>query len=208
MKKLGNTVLLAVCFLTLLLCFFAGTIRSMVRHQAKVFSVIPPPNLLRNGDLILRQGNSFVSEVMKNFSLTEKKYSHAGIIHLEGGKVFVYHIIAVDNGKPSVMLKEPISLFCNSTDNSSYAVFRTNANPVDVDREATKLFASHPQFDTYFDLSTDSLLYCTELVYKVFEKACPNKKIIHLSNLKGHEFVACDNLYLGNDSKLIYSYSY
>lgn len=208
MKRFGNLLIAFLCIMTLVLCSFAGIRSREGVKRAQISSVLPPISLLKSGDIILREGNSFVSDVLKDFSQKEKRYSHAGIIHIEGPKAFVYHIIAAENGKPSYMLKELLALFCNSTDNNSYAIYRTVADGVAVDRKAGELYLTHPQFDAQFDLGTDDKLYCTELVYKVFRSASNGKKIINLSHANGRDYVACDNLYLDNQSRLIFSHSY
>ncbi|MBL0103858.1 MAG: hypothetical protein IPP51_08935 [Bacteroidetes bacterium] len=176
MKKFGNLLIAFLCLITLVFCSFAEIRAGRTKRSVKISAVVPPVSLVKSGDIILRDGNSFISDVMRDFSQKDKRYSHAGIIHIEAGNIFVYHILPAEKGHSSFMLKEPIALFCNDLDNNSYAIYRTKADGVAVDRKAGLLYQSHPQFDTQFSLSTDDKLYCTELVYKVFLSASNGEK--------------------------------
>ncbi|MFM7234723.1 MAG: hypothetical protein ACKOZM_09035, partial [Flavobacteriales bacterium] len=53
----------------------------------------PDLTALRNGDIIFRHGRGMVSNTLLSLSQTDKRYSHAGVIAIEEGVVFVYHCI-------------------------------------------------------------------------------------------------------------------
>jgi len=67
-------------------------------HNLKVANnkVVFPEEIRTNlqpGDVILRSGKGFISNVFRQFSVKDKRYSHAGIIDSENGKFYVYHIL-------------------------------------------------------------------------------------------------------------------
>ena len=49
--------------------------------------------LLQNGDLVLRTDDDVVSASLRNFSVTDKSYSHCGIVYFEDSAWYVYHLI-------------------------------------------------------------------------------------------------------------------
>src|ERR1044072_715970 len=52
--------------------------------------------LVKEGDLILRDGQEFSSQLVKNFCRTNKSYSHAGMVFYQNGYPLVYHIVPGD----------------------------------------------------------------------------------------------------------------
>ena len=165
----------------------------------------------QSGDIILRNGKGFISDVFRQFSLEDKKYSHAGIINVEENKIFVYHILGGETKKRMQIRKELLDYFCTPEDNNSFAVYR-----YDLSGEEKKSMLKNLQllaskkivFDPHFDLATDSAMYCTELVYKVVEAAAHTKKYLPYTFASGNKYIAPDNLYMNPHSKLIYSCTY
>lgn len=210
MNKFGNLILICLVMITLLLCSLS---------QLKVFSVertfhqtpIIPTKIigkLHSGDIILREGNSFVSQVFRNFSQTEKHYSHSGLIYLLNGSYYVCHILAAEGKRSDKIRLEPLTSFCNTEDNLSWAIYRTEIDTNEIIKGIKEVLYAKIAFDTNFKLESDDKMYCTELVYKILTKANDNKKFINLTHTSGFDYVACDNLYLNPKTNLIYSNTY
>lgn len=54
----------------------------------------PSYDSLKSGDLILRHGRGIISDAFMQLSVKEKKYSHSGLIHKEGGKyMFITQLV-------------------------------------------------------------------------------------------------------------------
>jgi hypothetical protein len=180
----------------------------------KIVSCNVDPSIIsgvQSGDLVLRCGRGFISNAMRNFSIQEKKYSHAGIAVIENGKVFVCHMLGDEvEDSMSDFLKEPFELFCSPNGNSSFAVYRYK-----LSREQTTQFIKSLEelsskiipFDAQFDLESDEKLYCTELIYKCLQKSSNNSNYLPLSRIGNRSYVAIDNLYLNNHCKKIASFS-
>lgn len=65
---------------------------SSIRHYEKNPSLkFPSSNLLENGDIILRRGYGIDSTIAINFSQSEKRYSHAGMIYKTNKGIFIIH---------------------------------------------------------------------------------------------------------------------
>lgn len=209
MAKFGNYLLIGIIFLTLSLCsvskfsFFNQI--SAVTNKPKF---VMPATQFKTGDMILREGKSFISQVLSSFSKTDKHFSHAGLILIKNGQTFVCHILAAEGTRSNKIRLETIESFCNPAENSSFAIFRSNVDENKVDSVLMVYLHKKITFDNDFDLNSDDKMYCTELVYKTLTIANQNKKFIDLSHGIDKDYVACDNLYLNPATHLIYSHNY
>lgn len=208
MNKFGNYLLYTLVFITISFCsisklsIFNGSHASGVNSGFKI-----PSEQFKDGDIILREGKSFVSQALRSFSQTDKHYSHAGIIQIRNGQAYVCHVVAAEGNRSDKIRLEPITSFCDRTDNISFAVYRTDLNTNSIDSILSEYFRAGVSFDNDFDLKTSNKMYCTELVYKVLTIANQNEKFINLSHGNGTDYVACDNLYLNPKTKLIFSHT-
>lgn len=174
------------------------------------FSIITAEQTVQPGDLILRCGRGFISNAMRNFSLHEKKYSHAGIAVIENGKVHVCHMLGDEVANSLTdFIKEPLEVFCSEKENSAFAIFRYNLDAGEKTvfiSAIEKLSVKKIPFDALFDLNSDEKLYCTELIYKCIKEATGNGNYIPLSRIGNRSYVAIDNLYLNEHCKKIASF--
>ena len=209
MSKFGNYLLYTLVFFTISFCSVSKLSvfnRSNASTLESGFKM--PDEKFKTGDIILREGKSFISQAMRSFSQTDKHYSHAGIIQVRNGKVYVCHVVAAEGDRSDKIRLEPIDSFCNRSDNSSFAVYRTDVNSGLVDSMISTCFKAGVTFDNDFDLRSNNKMYCNGLVYKVLTSANRNEKFINLSHANGIDYVACDNLYLNSKTKLIFSHNY
>lgn len=179
-------------------------------NHGDIYQTVPDQVLqkFKTGDIVLRSGKGFISDVFRNFSLHEKRFSHAGILVVEQDRVSVYHMMGEESNG---VKKESLSDFCNRNTNAAFAVYRydlSDEQKQGMETEAIKLMAFHTQFDEAFDLSSDSKMYCTEMIYKIVQKVSENKDYIPISVLNNQQYIAPDNLYLNVHSTLIYEIAY
>ncbi|MBL0342099.1 MAG: hypothetical protein IPP71_14960 [Bacteroidetes bacterium] len=178
----------------------AGMIYSPAKITSKPRMVNLYPGdkaIYKSGDIVVRQGKGWISEIFKKFSTTEHKYSHAGVLMLESGKPYVYHCIGTNNGSKGGMKKEPLSEFCNSQYVTSFAIYQTpffETSSCALQKYFKSLSQKNIQFDDEFDLSTDHQLYCSEMIYKMLQEVYGYS--LEVSTFKGQKYVAIDNLYL------------
>ena len=209
MSKFGNYLLITLVFVTISFCSISElSVFNRSEASSKTSGIKIPAEKLLPGDIVLREGKSFVSHALRSFSQTDKNYSHAGMIFIRNGETFVCHVMAAEGKRSNKIRLEPLASFCNKSDNSSIAVYRSGVDPMKIDSVIMDFFSKGISFDNDFDLNSDQQMYCTELVYKVLTTANGNKKFINLSHGNGIDYVACDNLYLNPQTRLIYSYNY
>ncbi len=178
------------------------------KSALKINNPVIPDTLFRSGDLIFRDGRGFISSVFRRLSLIDPRYSHAGIIHKEDGKLYVFHIIGGEGSKNNQMRKDPFADFCSPLQSNAIAVYRTDLNGKRIDALAEYYFSKKIEFDTDFNLETDDKMYCTELIYHILKKVSGQNNFLPLSTISGIKYASCDNIYLSIHSKKIFSIAY
>jgi Permuted papain-like amidase enzyme, YaeF/YiiX, C92 family len=182
--------------------------------------------LLQNGDLVLRTDDDVVSASLRNFSVTDKSYSHCGIVYFEDSAWYVYHLMAGDENPSDLMERERFESFVSPIKKSRYGIFRYQLHTdekVKMQAEIYRFMADKTLFDKDFDLKTDDKLYCAEMVYKGLKTATNNRVILPVTvrknfdpkrynktgpELKRFEFIALDNLFLNPFCKEIKRFRY
>ena len=154
--------------------------------------------MVRTGDLILRTGRDFTSDIMRRVSHADKTYSHCGIASLEHDTLFVYHAIGGEWNPDEKLRRDPFDFFCNPFENKGFGIFRYNLD----DTQTLKLIAfardcygNEVKFDMQFNLDTDEKMYCSEFVYKAVKKAAGNHIGLREEEWNGKKFIAIDDLF-------------
>lgn len=209
MKINSDLFLMAVVLGTLLLFSFSVSFNSANKtKEEEINSFNFPDSIFRSGDLVFRDGRGVISSSFKRLSLTDPKYSHAGILHIEDGRYFVFHVIGGEDNKNNLMRKDLLSVFCSKSEVNSFAVYRSDQDANKIDSLAKYYFDNKLEFDSKFDLSTDDRMYCTELLYKILTKVSANNNYLPLSTWRGIKYSACDNIYLSPQVKKLFSFEY
>ena len=168
-------------------------------------------NILRTGDLLVRHGKGFVSDCMLKFNNCEEKYSHSGIIHREGNRVFVYNSIGGESRENNSMLKEPLDMFVHPDIAFNFGIYRYDLDSVHItslDSMLTAYYKSGLEFDLDFDMYSEDKMYCSEIIYKTMIFVSKDKNYLPLSRVDGKPYVAIDDLYLNSHCKHILEYTY
>ena len=166
--------------------------------------------IVQSGDIVFRLGHGFMSESLRKFSLKDSRYSHAGMISVENGRPVVYHLLGGESSA-SVIKRESLENFWSKDEAASFAVYRTSlseARKKSVDSLNQYYFGIKLPYDSRFDLTTDSAMYCTEYVYKVLSKATEGNIFISSSILSEYTYIACDDIYLSLSMHKVFSFAY
>lgn len=130
--------------------------------------------LLKDGDLLVRNGNDLTSQFIKNFSKKDKNYSHSGLVFFRGGTPFVYHILAADGDPNSELIAENLETFCDPRHNSAFAIYRYDLDSAELTKlkmTVSRLHETGVKFDSLFNLKTDDRMYCSEMIKKGLERS-------------------------------------
>ncbi len=144
---------------------------------------------IREGDLILRCGNDFVSESLRDFSQQEKLFSHSGIALRNNGIMYVYSNMAGDINPDEIMRRDVIDSFLTPVTNVAMGVYRYDITNEELQKLKTIIndhYTHQLQFDMNFDLATDDKMYCAEMIAKALEHAT-NKRLLFTKSLINDE---------------------
>lgn len=187
--------------------------------------------IIQTGDLLLRKGNDFSSEQVRDMSKEDKTYSHAGIALIENKTVYVFHVEPDFYYVKDKVRKESVDSFFNRVHNTQFAVARFQLDSIEkkelIDYLEEK-FRAGVAFDMAFDLKTDDKMYCSEMIKKGLAKASHNRIEIEVQRLTDKskfkiikqyfkvpekrfvnmEIIPIDRLYLHPSCRIIKRYTY
>lgn len=152
---------------------------------------------LQTGDLLLRLGSDITSEMLRQLNLKDKRYSHCGIVSIEGDTAFVYHAIGGEFNPDQKIKREPLYSFCHPAENEAAAVLRPKTSSrlqQQIALQAKHFWQQGIPFDMSFDYNTDGRLYCAEMVSKAVSRAIADSSWFSFTHLNGRTYVAVDNL--------------
>jgi len=156
---------------------------SLLKVRWKVINVVV--DSIREGDLVLRCGNDFISESLSDFSQKEKLYSHSGFAMMDNGTMYIYSNMAGDINPDEIIRRDIVDSFITPIHNVAVGVYRYDITNTELEK-LKKIVHTHYmnklQFDMNFDLSTDDKMYCAEMIAKSIEQAT-EKRIIFSKSL-------------------------
>lgn len=127
-------------------------------------------SMLNPGDIILRKGKSFASEIISNFLKSPLNVSHCGLIVEYNDELSVIHSVSRSlSGFDGIQI-EALSDFLLNSQPQSNIVVRYNGGRTQIDsfiEEAFSLLALKLPFDNSFELDNGANLYCTELFWEI-----------------------------------------
>ncbi|MEO6220415.1 MAG: hypothetical protein ABIO81_08310 [Ginsengibacter sp.] len=166
-------------------------------------------NLKKNvnqGDLILRTGRDYTSDVMRLLSATDKTYSHCGIACFENDSLFVYHAIGGEWNPDQKLRRDPFEFFCNPYENRGFGIFRYSISKneqANLSKIVRNLYTRGVMFDMEFNIDSDDRMYCSEFIYKSIEMSTDDRIILPVTIMNSVKFVAVDNLFINPFCKQI-----
>lgn len=188
-------------------CFILFWIIMLVYNPSKVEEdsvVIRDYRLVMDGDLIFRSGSGLISEIAKNASNDEKRFSHVGIVVKKGGGINVIHSIEDSERKIDGVVLEGINDYLN--DIADWAIYRVQVEPMLRDRIgeiAFSMLSHNILFDYELDLTTTDRQYCTEFVSNVVNQAVDGQLIIPNSKIFGKKIISVEDVHRSNKILLI-----
>lgn len=171
----------------------------ILKNERAFASIKEVKPIIHPGDMILRTGNDFTSELVRQLSFTDKTYSHCGIASIENDTLFVYHSLGGEWNPDEKLRRDPIELFCNPLENRGFGIFSfkfTSQQTIKLDSIVKAWYSKGLMFDMKFDLATNDRMYCAEFVSKAITAATDKQVIFSTTKINNFEFVAVDNLFL------------
>ncbi|MEO6638349.1 MAG: hypothetical protein ABIN25_08735 [Ginsengibacter sp.] len=176
----------------------ADSLKQEENIEHAINKIAETKKIVKEGDLIMRTGKDFTSELMRLSSANDKTYSHCGIASFENDSLFVYHAIGGEWNPDERLRRDIFEVFCNPYENKGIGIFRyiiSNKTEAKLFKIIDTLYTCGVKFDMQFDLASNDRMYCSEFVYKAIEQASDHKIILPITTFKNIKFVAPDNLY-------------
>ena len=162
--------------------------------------------LLKNGDLVLRTGADATSYMLRQMNLTNKTYSHCGIVMVEDGYPFIYHSIGGEDNPDEKLRRDSATVFFSPQSNERMGIARLDMSGQQIERLhgiVRKYYKMAIPFDLDFDLATNDKFYCAEFVYKAIREATADTGYFSQTRLLAKNYVGVDNLYDSRHAKII-----
>ena len=170
-----------------------------LKNERAFASIEKEKPFIQQGDMILRTGNDFTSESLRQLSFKDKTYSHCGIASIENDTLFVYHSLGGEWNPDERLRRDPLELFCNPEENRGFGIFNfkfTLSQISKLDSIVKAWYAAGLMFDMKFDLATNDRMYCAEFVSKAIATATDKQVVFSTTKINKFEFVAVDDLFL------------
>jgi len=164
--------------------------------QKPLFSFKIDESILLEGDIVFRRGSSIASRVVLAAE-KESGYSHVGVIVKDSLNWWIIHAVPGETDKENPeerIKKETFSQFFAPDRAVAGAIFRLDTNEYIgylAAQKAKILFERKVLFDHNYDLEDSLKMYCTELIYFVYNYAG-----IDISEGRRSSFPAIQNEFL------------
>ncbi len=106
----------------------AESVGQQEKIEEDIRGLIAIKKYVQQGDLIMRTGKDFTSELMRLSSVNDKTYSHCGIAIFENDSLFVYHALGGEWNPDQKLRRDAFEVFCNSYENRGIGIFRYTLN--------------------------------------------------------------------------------
>ena len=134
---------------------------------------IEQPDLLREGDLVLREGRGWRANVV--YAASSFAMTHVGILVADGhGNWNVIHAAPPEGHMPGGVRSEPLLQFAAKDQAQTVGFQRLQSSRALIDRIVSIARTEARQnipFDDAFDLHDQRALYCTEFIWWVVNRA-------------------------------------
>jgi hypothetical protein len=168
----ANKILLSI--LTICSLFVTGSSEHKARISGFIFEQtqccpLPDLALLQSGDIILRKGNTLVSDLIAMAFPKGDELSHCGLIIACESGFQVMHTISGTLADQDGIRINTLQEFIAGADKQRYKIVRPRYpyNRAKAIAAANRLGDQHIPFDEQFDLDDSNRLYCSELIRNV-----------------------------------------
>ncbi|MDR0464972.1 MAG: hypothetical protein LBG94_07660 [Treponema sp.] len=169
-KPLIITIVIFILIITAIILFFTIP-RKSPNIVIDSSGVIP---YLKDGDIILRHGDGALSSPFSEISLTDKRFSHLGIVRIRNGNISVINAVGSILNKEKGVEENSLEQFLQAALN--IGVFRVKSIDGTLISDKALEYLNRP-FDWGFNLFDDSKIYCSELLYVVIKSIAPDMEL-------------------------------
>ena len=185
LKKISYILSFIIVFSAVIIIFNIKTTPGIQVSSSEKSAVLIKADMLysviEDGDIICRLGDRLWSNLIKDVSVTDKRFSHMGIIRINDGRITVINAEG-DTGHGRDYVNE-ISIGEFLEPAAAAGIYRINNIDGKILSELASLYLGVP-FDWQFDMNDSSKLYCTELLYVICNQIGLELNSIYIKELK------------------------
>jgi len=163
----GAVVLISV-IITIIFIFTPRKPAELVIDSSLIIPV------LKDGDIILRQGDMQWSAAFSEVSQNDKRFSHLGIVRIRDDEIQIIHSLGNIMRRDAGVRIYSLDMYLLNA--MSAGVFRFKHADGSLISDSALEFLDRP-FDWDFDISDNSKIYCTELMHVILESIAPEYKL-------------------------------
>jgi hypothetical protein len=126
---------------------------------------------LEDGDIICRMGDRIWSLYFRDISLTDKRFSHLGIVRIRDGNISIINAEGGAAGRRDSVNEVTLQEFIEIA--RAIGVYRANFINGSIISDSAFKYKGRP-FDWKFDLTERDNIYCTELLYIILKDIAPD----------------------------------
>jgi hypothetical protein len=150
-------------------------IRTPKSKQSEKITTADLVPVLKDGDIICRLGDRIWSLYFKDMSLTDKRFSHLGVIRVRPNQITVINAEGRTVEGKDFVNEVNLDEFLDIA--RAIGIYRIKGFDGTLISAAAMDYKGYP-FDWKFDLSEEGRLYCSELPYVILKRIAPE---IHLT---------------------------
>lgn len=169
---------------------FCGRALSLAAHHLKQYSALVDSTRFEEGDILLRQGNSFVSTMIVQAFPSAEGMSHCGILVKDQDRWSIIHSISGSISDSDGIRSDDLESFISKAYLGNVRHIKP-AFQIEHDllaHNARFYLKQGSAFDHDFDLETRNRLYCSELIRAVYLDAGAEDVFIY-KNIAGKKLV-------------------
>ena len=153
--------------------------------------------LIKEGDILLRQGLGPLSTHIVDFMNEKNKLSHCGIVCKINNQLKVVHCISEELSGINGVQTQSINEFFSDVADSNVAIVRPKLDSLEKTKfvkEANRFLNKKIKFDNYFDFKDTSTMYCSEMVYYSYRN-CTSKNPFEFKETKHVSLMKFDSFF-------------
>jgi len=147
---------------------------------------------LKDGYIILRQGEATYSAVFSDVSLTDKRFSHLGIIRIRDEEIVIINSVGNLFKKSEGVKTSTLESFLKEA--MSVGIFKFKYADASQISDKSLDYLDRP-FDWGFDASNDKRIYCSELMHVILKDIAPEHVLtaVYLESI-GKDVIPLDSI--------------
>lgn len=163
-------------------------------------------NKIQGGEIILRKGQGYLSNLIVDLLGEDLSYSHAGILIKDSSGIYIIHSLSDDVSSIDGVQKCALNEFLYDVADSSLCIVKPLTDSVGlnlIQLKAKQYLKAGIPFDHNFDMHTKTELHCIELVHDILIKAL-NKELLPIKSRGGIAVVNFSSFFNANNFETIF----